>query len=62
MKFKYVNNIDCFGKTVIYLTVGKVYEFDMEDENFGRTTSDDGAMVLESFLDSGHGKWELVEE
>lgn len=29
-KYKYVDNIDHLSCTVEYLTVGKVYEFDME--------------------------------
>lgn len=63
MKVKYVNNISTWtGKEVIYLTVGKVYDFDMKNDSFGIATDDNGGEVREFFPNPSHGKWEVIEE
>lgn len=60
-KYKYVGNISCTGERVYYLTIGNVYEFDMEDEASGTTYSNNGEEVFEFFPSQSHGKWEKVE-
>ena len=60
-KYKYLRNIDSFGLLVGYLTIGSVYEFEMEDENYGKTYNNNGKAVFEFFPDPAHGQWEKVE-
>lgn len=60
-KYKYVGNIDWNYELVDYLTIGNVYEFEMEDEASGTTCGNNGEEVFEFFQNPSHGKWEKVE-
>lgn len=60
-KYKYVGNISCIGERVYYLTIGNVYEFEMEGDDYGTTCSNNGEEVFEFFPNPSHGKWESVE-
>lgn len=60
-KYKYVSNIDYLGLPGDYLTIGNVYEFEMEDDYYGVTSDNHGKEVRELFLSPSHGKWEKVE-
>lgn len=62
MKYKCIGNTNKFtGATSDYLTVGKVYDFDMLDDDFGTTEGDIGNEVLENLTKQYHAQWEKVE-
>lgn len=60
-KYKYVSNVNFLGLTVDYLTIGNVYEFEMEGDDYGTTCGKNGDEVFEFFSNPSHGKWEKVE-
>lgn len=60
-KYKYVGNIDWNWELVNYLTIGNVYEFEMDGDDYGTTYDNDGNEVFEFFRNPSHGKWEKVE-
>lgn len=62
MKYKCVNNYNMVTDSESkYLTVGKVYDFDMLDDEFGTTTGDSGGDVFENLTKQYHAQWEKVE-
>ncbi|QDH85540.1 hypothetical protein [Proteus phage vB_PmiP_RS51pmB] len=61
VKYKYVNNIDFLGDPVDYLTIGNVYELEMDGDDYGTTYDNNGNEVFEFFPNPSHGKWEKVE-
>lgn len=60
-KYKYVSNISALGQPVDYLTIGNVYEFEMEGDYYGVTSDNHGEEVRELFPNPSHGQWEKVE-
>lgn len=54
------NKNDLFGVSH-YLTVGKVYEFEMDNAYMGEAESDRGGVIREFFPNPGHGQWEEVK-
>lgn len=61
IKYKCVSNIDFLGMISDYLTVGNVYEFEMDGDDYGTTYGKSGEEVYEFFQNPTHGKWEKVE-
>lgn len=61
IKYKCVSNIDFIGMRSDYLTVGSVYEFDMEGVDCGTAYGKNGEEVYEFFPNPTHGKWEKVD-
>lgn len=62
MKYKCIGNINRItGSESKYLTVGKVYDFDMIDDEFGTTKTDCGNDMLENLTKQYHAQWEKVE-
>lgn len=60
-KYKYVGNIDWNCELVDYLTIGNIYEFEMEGDDYGTTYGKNGEEVFEFFPEPAHGKWEKIE-
>lgn len=65
MKYKCVGNVNKItGTESKYLTVGKVYDFEIVDSEFdffGEAKTDCGNDMLENFTEQYHGQWEKVE-
>lgn len=45
MKEKYIGNIDWNWEFVDYLTIGNIYEFEMEGDDYGTTCGKNGEEV-----------------
>lgn len=61
-KYKYLNNINFLGDPVDYLTIGKVYEFEMEGDDFGVAYDKNSHEVFEFFPEPVHGQWEKFKK
>lgn len=62
MKYKCIGNINkVTGTTSDYMTAGRVYEFDMLDDETGTTEGDTGNEMLENLNKQWHAQWERAE-
>lgn len=61
VKLKCVDNIDIFGKTSTYLTVGRIYIAKPIATGLYELVDDDDDVIITLVSGSTHGKWEIME-